>query len=340
MSDVAPKCKCCDNLVKHNYTKGKKWSTYCSAKCRANDPEFKQQIIEKYGQHPGHTSQAIEKRKSTCNKKYGVEFPLQDVNIREQTTQTCIINNGGQLHGSAIISKKIINTMMDKYNVQYSGQSSELLKKQYITNLQRYGVEHPLQSDKIFDKVKQSNIDKYGVEYFTQYHMMDNLQFIEDYDWLFDQYINQNKTASQIASELNVNNTTICNYLRYHEINIKYLVGYSYKCINWLESIMYQDGSFIQHALNEGEYSIPGTRYKADGYCQETNTIYEFHGDVFHGNPLLFNDTDKCHPFDKQITAGELYNKTLLKEQQIKELGYNLIVMWENDYVITSNDGV
>ena len=30
---------------------------------------------------------------------------------------------------------------------------------------------------------------------------------------------------------------------------------------------------------------------------------------------------------------GELYNKTLERENKIKELGYNLIVMWENDWV-------
>jgi len=35
----------------------------------------------------------------------------------------------------------------------------------------------------------------------------------------------------------------------------------------------------IQHALNDGEFLIPNTKYKSDVYCKETNTIYEFHGD-------------------------------------------------------------
>lgn len=48
----------------------------------------------------------------------------------------------------------------------------------------------------------------------------------------------------------------------------------------------------FQHGGNDGEYHIPETNYKADGYCKETNTIYEFHGDFWHGNPYIFkNDT-------------------------------------------------
>ena len=31
-------------------------------------------------------------------------------------------------------------------------------------------------------------------------------------------------------------------------------------------------------------------------------------------------------------TFGELYEKTIEKEQMIKNLGYNLVVMWEYDW--------
>ncbi len=105
--------------------------------------------------------------------------------------------------------------------------------------------------------------------------------------------------------------------------------GFSKMSIDWLESIMEQENIHIQHALNGGEYQIPGTRYKADGYCKETNTVYEFHGDRFHGNPIIFHPLEPCHPFDANITAGELYQKTVEKESIIKRLGYKLVVKWE-----------
>lgn len=107
--------------------------------------------------------------------------------------------------------------------------------------------------------------------------------------------------------------------------------GYSQASIKWIEDIMAVNNIYIQHALNTGEYRIPNTKYKVDGYCEETNTIYEFHGDCFHGNPTKYNETDKCNPFS-DLNAGELYQQTINRELHIKELGYNLVVMWETDY--------
>ena len=162
--------------------------------------------------------------------------------------------------------------------------------------------------------------------------MVDILHLLKDKKWLFEQYIINNKTSYQIAQELNITSNTVLNYLHNHEIEIKYTVGYSMKGIQWLESIMEQQGIFIQHAGNVGEFNIPGTRYKADGYCKKTNTVYEFHGDIFHGNPDLFEEHETPNFYDKTKSAKELYESTIERENKIKELGFNLVVMWENDF--------
>lgn len=106
---------------------------------------------------------------------------------------------------------------------------------------------------------------------------------------------------------------------------------FSRVAVEWLDKRAIADGCIIQHADNVGEFRIPGTRYRVDGYCAETNTVYEFHGDVFHGNPDLFAADHKCHPFKKQ-TAGELYAYTLKKEEAVRAAGFNLVARWENDY--------
>lgn len=49
--------------------------------------------------------------------------------------------------------------------------------------------------------------------------------------------------------------------------------SFSKKQIDWLNSIMKTENIYIQHAENDGEYTIPNTRYRADGYCKETNTM-------------------------------------------------------------------
>ena len=86
----------------------------------------------------------------------------------------------------------------------------------------------------------------------------------------------------------------------------------------------------IQHAKNFGEFVIPETRYKADGYIKSSNTIFEFHGDFWHGNPKLY-DGSKINP-RVGITYGELYNQTIEKSKVLLEKGYTLIEIWENDW--------
>ncbi len=107
---------------------------------------------------------------------------------------------------------------------------------------------------------------------------------------------------------------------------------YSKMAIKWLEEIRLKTNKCIIHAENGGEYVIPGTRYRADGFCKETNTIYEFYGDRFHGNPKLFSDNEACHPYDSKITAKQLYQRTIKREKELKEEGYCIVMIWETDW--------
>jgi hypothetical protein len=106
----------------------------------------------------------------------------------------------------------------------------------------------------------------------------------------------------------------------------------STKSLIWLDNVMMQDNIHIQHAGNGGEYRIPSTQFAADGYCADTNTVYEFDGDAYHGNPNRYVPDANCHPRDKSLTAKDLYDKTIIKHNKISELGYHLITIWESDF--------
>lgn len=108
--------------------------------------------------------------------------------------------------------------------------------------------------------------------------------------------------------------------------------AFSGKALRWLTQIEQSKGIRLQHANNGGEFSIPTTRFKADGYCIKTNTIYEFYGDKFHGNPDKYSSTEYCHPFNKKLTAGELYNMTMQRENTLRALGYNVVTIWEHEF--------
>ena len=71
-------------------------------------------------------------------------------------------------------------------------------------------------------------------------------------------------------------------------------------------------------------------KYVVDGYDPIENTIYEFNGDFWHGNPTKYNSNEINSVL--KITFGELYNRTMNRENELKILGYNIISIWESDF--------
>lgn len=76
---------------------------------------------------------------------------------------------------------------------------------------------------------------------------------------------------------------------------------------------------------NIGEFIIPTTKLRADGYCKQTNTIYEFYGDKWHGNLNIFKPDDINTVSGKKYI--DLYNKTIEREKIIINLKFNLITI-------------
>ena len=81
------------------------------------------------------------------------------------------------------------------------------------------------------------------------------------------------------------------NFLKENTIAILPSHGYQPKikqsnmALKWLSYIAEKDDIYIQHKRNGGEKSVG--RYSRDGYDEETNTAYEFHGCFWHGKFFL-----------------------------------------------------
>lgn len=105
---------------------------------------------------------------------------------------------------------------------------------------------------------------------------------------------------------------------------------YSKVSTEWLTFMEIKYNCKIISAINQGEYLIPNSRYKVDGYSKTLNTVFEFHGDFWHGNPNIYSKDDINPKTGK--TFGELYENTIIKEEFIKKNGYNLIVIWEQEW--------
>lgn len=108
--------------------------------------------------------------------------------------------------------------------------------------------------------------------------------------------------------------------------------GFSHIANSWLAWREVSDCVKIQTIISEhGEFRICGK--PVDGYSEETKTVYEFHGDMWHGNPLhpIFGNPDGINPVSKK-TYGELYEKTLAKKNEIIEAGYAYVEIWETEW--------
>ena len=70
--------------------------------------------------------------------------------------------------------------------------------------------------------------------------------------------------------------------------------------------------------------------FKPDAFDKDTNTIYEFYGDHWHGNPKVYHKDD-INPATKS-TYGSLYQKTIKRQEFLISQGYNFIFIWEDEW--------
>ena len=85
--------------------------------------------------------------------------------------------------------------------------------------------------------------------------------------------------------------------LFYKEDTISYenyrIDNFSFSSCVWLDCVAKHDKIKIRHAGNRPEQRITledGRSIMVDGFCKETNTVYQFHGCYWHGCKKCFND--------------------------------------------------
>lgn len=106
------------------------------------------------------------------------------------------------------------------------------------------------------------------------------------------------------------------------------------KCRSSISKIgdLWLDAMNVPNDLNHREVRLfsNNRKIRVDGFIPETNTVYEFYGDYWHGNPAIFNHNNPSGLSGK--TYGELYAATIERENLIKNAGYNLVFVWESDW--------
>jgi len=95
-------------------------------------------------------------------------------------------------------------------------------------------------------------------------------------------------------------------------------------CVKWLDSIgLPNDSQHREVILKAGKHW-----YCVDGFDKDINTVYEYLGDFWHGNPNRFKPTG-VNPQCKE-TYGSLLLGTVDKLNNIYNGGFKIIYKWES----------
>jgi hypothetical protein len=114
----------------------------------------------------------------------------------------------------------------------------------------------------------------------------------------------------------------------YHA-NQKHSIG----SIEWLNYMSYSKGIDIKHARNNGEQRI--NDYVVDGFHPETNTIFEFHGCLYHSCKLCYDQSSFNKTKQMSMRAVRvLHDKRMkiLKNSTFNGQKVKVISIWECDW--------
>lgn len=75
--------------------------------------------------------------------------------------------------------------------------------------------------------------------------------------------------------------------------------------------------------------------FRPDYLDDHSKKVIEFYGDYFHANPKKYKSTDvmrRSTDGSPQITAQQIWDNNTLRENGLRSLGYDVMVVWEADY--------
>jgi hypothetical protein len=81
---------------------------------------------------------------------------------------------------------------------------------------------------------------------------------------------------------------------------------------------------------SDRQFHISSLNYIVDGIDKQTNTIFEYLGDYWHGNPNTMSPPTKIA--GGNMTCKQAYEYTFKRFSDIKSLGYNIKYIWESDW--------
>jgi len=276
----------------------------------------------------GNTTCLTELRKQTNLAKYG---HISNLHSKTDNGLTILENSIRSKYGVSNISQidsvkeKKQKTCLSNFGVKWPMQSAEVMEKSISTVIEKYGVDNVSKHKEVVDKIKNTQFERYGSYYVQTDECKELIKKMCQEKYNVDNYFSSNEFREKLENRcmelFGVTNPFFSSKVQ-AEIAKKNGNSISKEESKWLDSL----GILNEHR----QYSIVGAsgkKYNVDGFDPYTNTVYEYNGSFWHGNPDYY-DKDVTHPIISGVTHGDLYEKTLIRQNDITDAGYNLVAKW------------
>jgi hypothetical protein len=103
------------------------------------------------------------------------------------------------------------------------------------------------------------------------------------------------------------------------------------------------EGEF-KYATKGGEFciNIYGKVYSYDFLDIKRMKIIEYHGDQYHANPRIYNETDYPHPYRKRkgYSAKDIWKMDEDKKYVAESRNYEILYIWDSEYKKNKQDTI
>ena len=345
-----PKCYCGNKVKLINSIKG--YNTYCSRKCKATSILEKEKTKNTVSKFSAEKIAEIKKKTDdTILLKYGVDNVSKSDFIKNKKKQTSLKNYGVEYYTKTNEAKSNLSINLKNRQTELQILNKKLIEEYWINKFEKFNLnlinrinntftfkcdtcnnDYTISKSNLNDRIRSHDIictvcnpiiNRFRK--ITNFKEFVNAAILIHKDkYIYIDYINKSTKATiyckkcdknfkQLpSSHLNYSGCpTCCNNISFKEI--KWLDSLNIELINRQISIKINNKNYIVDAL-------------------VNNAVYEFYGDYWHGNPEVYSSDQINKTLNK--TFGELYQKTLLRENILKENGYIIISIFEKYFNI------
>lgn len=273
-----------------------------------------------------------ETRRLNTIKKYGVEHTTQLDSVKEKMRSTNLKRHGVEYASrNANIMNKIKLTNNIKYGCDMPLQNSKIKDKMFSNFILKYGYDNPIKMPEVIEKIKIKNLKIYG----TEWHISSDIV----------------KEKIKEKSEINNYKKILENYGQIDKIDIVSYKNnnvniYCHDCNNTFEistNLLHQ--RYIKNKINVCLICNPINNKTSNGHIEIVNFIKDI-----GINNIIINDRNLISPYEIDIYLpdykiaiefnGIYWHSELIKDKEYhhnkhkfcKELGIELIQIWEDDW--------